>query len=53
MPKATKIPKTCTGGIGVKAREAKPAEDVREVYNMGMNSWSMTCSTVLRLSPIF
>jgi len=31
MPKATNTPKTCTGGMGVSAREANPAALVSEV----------------------
>jgi hypothetical protein len=31
MPTATNIPKTCTGGIGVRDKEAKPAAEVSEV----------------------
>ncbi|MBA7658353.1 hypothetical protein ES703_66303 [subsurface metagenome] len=31
IPMATKMPKTCTGGIGVSASEAKPAAEVSEV----------------------
>ena len=30
-PMATKMPKVCTGGIGVRASEAKPAAEVSEV----------------------
>jgi len=35
-PKATKIPKTCTGGIGVSVKERKPATVVNEVNNIGI-----------------
>jgi|GEM_PF-5346467 len=30
-PLATKAPNTCTGGMGVRARLAKPAAEVSEV----------------------
>ena len=42
IPKATKIPKAWTGGIGVKAREAKPAAEVSEVKSMGLKRWPIT-----------
>ncbi len=31
MPMATNMPKTCTGGMGVSASEAKPTAEVSEV----------------------
>ena len=46
IPKATKIPKTWTGGMGVRAKDAKPADEVKEVNSMGLKSSSMTYSMV-------
>ena len=48
MPAATKMPNTCTGGIGVSASDANPAADVSDVYSIGMNRVSMTSSVVSR-----
>ncbi|GAH93098.1 unnamed protein product, partial [marine sediment metagenome] len=42
IPIATKTPKTCTGGIGVRAREANPAAEVSEVYSIGVNRLLIT-----------
>ena len=39
---ATNSPKTWTGGIGVSARERKPAQVVSEVNSIGRHSSSMT-----------
>jgi len=51
-PTATKMPKTCTGGIGVRASEANPAADVSDVYSMGENSSPITLMLVARGSRV-
>ena len=48
-PNATKKPKTCTGGIGVSASEAKPAIVVAEVNSIGRNSVLIECLIVAAL----
>ena len=52
MPNATNTPKTCTGGIGVSANDAKPAADVSDVYSIGMNSSSITVTIVFFRSRV-
>ncbi len=47
-PNATKMPNTCTGGIGVSASEAKPAADVSEVNSIGRKRVCMTWVMVFR-----
>ena len=41
-PRLTKIPKTCTGGMGTSDSDAKPTAVVNEVYSMGVNSSRIT-----------
>ena len=48
-PKATNIPKTCTGGIGVSASERKPTIVVAEVNSIGRKSVLIECSIVAAL----
>ena len=51
-PMPTKIPNTWTGGMGVRASEAKPAADVNDVYSMGTKRARITCSMVVRRSRV-
>ena len=46
IPKATNMPKTCTGGIGVNDNEAKPTAEVMEVNSMGRNRLLITVLTL-------
>ncbi len=53
IPKATKTPKTCTGGMGVSMSEVNPTTVVTEVKSMGTKSSSMVSTTVFLMSLRF
>ncbi len=50
-PKATKPPKTRTGGSGVNTNEPKPTTVVIEVRNIGFHNAAIVARTVSRMLP--